>query len=292
VENVKLLLHCRSWSLQDVEHVLQHYKAAGRFEPSAPVTAAVDQSVTADGLQPHEFAAVRTRWREFLHAVLAAEESRKHGGRDAAQWHPVTSSYAMERIPGAEDALAAWRARKEELQPAPLAPDYTDDELSDADSDSDSVRAGSDRAAATVSVSLPPPPAFDPSLQSPVFFGYSRTTAAQAAATRETAAAATAAAEAAMVQRQRERRRAAVARAQADAQRKRDAREKKVAEAVATAERGQRQRETELAAAKRAMSAAEFKAAKAGLDRDSAAAAVADRAALKELKLKYAALNK
>jgi hypothetical protein len=284
-----VLLCCRSWSIQDVEEVLQHYKAAGRFEPSASTAANSDQSVTTDGLQPHEFASVRTRWREFLHAVLAAEENRKHGGRDSAAWHPVTSSYAMERIPGAEDALAAWRARKDELQPAPLAPDYTDDELSDADSDSEQAAS---RPAATVSVSLPPPPAFDPALQSPVFFGYSRTTAAQAAAAREAAAAATAAAETAMVQRQRERRRAAVARAQADAQRKRDAREKKVAEAAAAGERGQRLRETELAAAKRAMSAAEFKAAKAGLERDSAAAAVADRAALKELKLKYAALNR
>ena len=144
---------------------------------------------------------------------------------------------------GAEQQLIDWIAAGGGITPASPRPDYTDDEISDDEQDDGyaavtgaaEAAADAQRSAAARSRPPAPPAAFDPCLQSPVFFGYTRVTASELRAQHSSDAAARAAGEHAMMQRQQQRIRSRAAALSADAQRKREARVKKAEETAAGA---------------------------------------------------------
>ena len=284
-------------------------------EQSSVLTASSEESLDS-------LTSLRSRWREFYLNVQSVNEARKYSAKTLGAQHPASAGYAMTHDAEAAAELSDWLSRGGKLTTSIVssepAPDYTDDEASEAadsddddDDDDDQDQGDEEQNVSSVrkqrkrdkqkqqqqqddhaSLVCPVPASFDPALRSPVFFGYTDSTQTEEILIKRTAADALSAQESAILKRQRARRQAKVSAAQSDAARKRSAREKKVAEAVTALEESKKGRTADLVSLKKSMSHEDYKLAKAELERAELAGSIADRAQLQDLKLKYAALNR
>jgi hypothetical protein len=290
------------WRIRDVEALLYIYRAKGSFEPSAAVSlaamggpasrahSATKLTGSSEGeLQPHEFPFVFTGWDAFLESTTEVESQRRSSGtRHLCGLHPAALGYAMVKDDLSPDPLPA---------PSPSFanepwqdPAHTDDDESESESEGED--GGEDAEALPQDKGLSLSPSWDPSLRSPIFFGYKlETNAALDTATRKERQDLEAQ-EAKVVDRRRHLRVARLAKAVEDAAKRKEAREAKIQSMKEEMEAGQQSRQKKFTTAKRTLPEEEFEVLAQAHAAEDFAILSAQRSELLERKQRFAFLNR
>eukprot|EP00752_Nemacystus_decipiens_P011884 g10537.t2 len=184
----------RNWRIEDVEVVLDRFRARidlgedpNTIVPGGASWAGVAITTARRADSRVDYAAVQLEWYELFHAVLDADAQREQSIRLRRQWHVAARGYAMAK----NDELGAARQTtpcSEDSGTDPPSSGHTDDEASDEEGEQAQIASGDEKMNATSEwtrnlgaqiagdgdsrAAL----GYDPTVVSPIFFGYTLTT--------------------------------------------------------------------------------------------------------------------